>query len=335
MKRKANAAPPKKHGSGYAGRRVLITGGLGFIGSTLARTLVARGAKVRVLDSLLPQSGGSLRNVDGIQRQLEIHVEDTRDRDMVYRAVEGCDLVFHLAGPSAPGVMQTDWYSELDIACLGTLHVLDAVRVQAPGARVVIGSSHHVYARGARSPVKETSPTDPSTLFGAHKLAAEKYGVVYGSAHGVDTVIARLASVFGPRQRVKGAQRGTFAHVLDAALHGEDVHVPPGAREDLLYVDDAAYALAALGLNPKARGQVVNVGSGGCVALADVATAIVAAGASAKGRQPSRVSIKRVSSAFWLDTSRLRKLGAAPKARDMGAALSETAAWFRGTHGAV
>jgi UDP-glucose 4-epimerase len=331
MKRKTSL--PRKQGSGYAGRRVLITGGLGFIGSTLARSLLDRGAKVRVLDSLLPQSGGTLRNVDGIQRQLEIQVEDTRDRDMVYRAVDGCDLVFHLAGPSAPGVMQSDWYSELDIACLGTLHVLDAVRVRSPGARVVIGSSHHVYARGTRAPVKETSPTDPATLFGAHRLAAEKYGVVYGAAHGVDTVIARLASVFGPRQRVKGAQRGTFAHVLDAALHGEATHVPPGAREDLLFVDDAAYALASLGLNPKARGQIVNVGSGGCVALADVAAAI--AFTPAKGRRPPSVRVMRAVSAFWLDTSRLRKLGAAPKARDMSAALVQTAAWFRGTNGAV
>jgi len=316
--------------SGYSARRVLITGGLGFIGSTLARQLVDQGAKVRVMDSLLPQSGGSLRNVDGIQRDIEIVVEDTRDRDMVYRAVEGCDVVFHLAGPSAPGTMHVDWYAELDIACLGTLHVLDAARVLAPQARIVFASSRHVYSTAARSPVKESAPTDPSTLFGVHKLAAEKYCTVYGSSHGLDTVVVRLASVFGPRQRVKGAQRGTFAHVLDAVLHGEDPHVARDAGEDLLYVDDAAEVLARLALKPEARGQVVNVGSGQCISLREAADVII--GAASPARAPSRITGK---TRFWLDISRLRRLGVPLKRRNLLTALADTVDWFRGSHGTV
>jgi len=253
---------------------------------------------------------------------------------MVFRAVDGCDLVFHLAGSSAPGAMQTDWYSELDIACLGTLHVLDAVRVLSPTARVVFASSHHVYARDLSSPVKETAATDPSTIFGAHKLAAEKYCVVYGRAHALDTVIARMSVVFGPRQRIKGAPHDTLAHVLDASLHGEDPRVSSSASEDLLYVDAAADSLAALGALKQARGLVVNVGSGRSVALRDAAMAIGRAMAGAAGARPAKAKrVAATASGQWLDTALLSRLGAAPAAGDLADSLAQTVAWFRGTHG--
>lgn len=317
----------------YEGRRVLVTGGLGFIGSGLTRALVQRGARARVFDSLLPHCGGSPRNLGDIAARVEVVIEDTRNRDAVNAALDGVELVFHLAGSAGPGAGATDFYTDLDVACLGTWHVLEGVRLYAPGARIVFASSHHVYAPAQESPVAESAPLGPDTLFGAHQLSGERYGGVYVRAHGLDVVVARLTTVFGPRQRLQSAG-GALARALDAALHDDSVPVYGGGgqRGDYLYVTDALDALLALGLLPAARGLTVNVGSGRGVPWRDAAAAVVAAVGRGRRRDVALEGAAGVSDQrdFVADVSRLRALGVAAPRRSFEDALRETVAWYLG-----
>lgn len=305
----------------------LVTGGLGFIGSALTRALVARKARVRVLDSLLPQSGGSPLNIAGLADEVEVVIEDVRSRDVVDHVVRGCDLVFHFAGSSGPKAFGSDMYSEIDIACLGTLNVLEGVRIRAPRARLVYASSFHVYGRPSSMPVAETAPTDPHTIFGVHKLTAEKYCGAYAGL--VDSVAARLSTIVGPRQRLQAAPAGTVAHIIDAALHGDEINLRQHGTDELdfLYVDDAVEALLVLATANALPGRVVNVGSGTATRLHDVATMVT--------RLCGRGSVcdddsRRDAFRFVADVSRLRALGVRAPARSVADALRETVRWFTG-----
>ena len=315
-------------------KTVLVTGGLGFLGSALVRRLAADGACVRVLDSLLPQSGGNPRNLTGITPKVDVQIEDVRNRDAVNRAVTGADLVFHLAGPANPDDQASALYDDLDIACLGTWHVLEAIRLHAPRARLVYVSSAHVYAPDAASPVGESAPTDPVTRFGAHKLTAEKYVGAYRRMHGVDAIAARLTSVFGPRQRLQGAGFGTITRALESALYDHEVSVYNGGDQlhDLLYVADAADALAALGAAPSLAHGVVNVGSGSGVSERAMVDAVVqAVGRGTVRSAPRPAGAAPDGKGLVADVTRLRAMGVPAPKRTLTDALKETVAWYKGT----
>lgn len=331
VRAEAAAAPRDLHG-----RSVLVTGGLGFIGAALATFLCRAGARVRVLDALLPQSGGSPRNLGDAASDIDVIIEDARSRDAVNRAVAGCDVVFHLAGPSSPGALPVDWYTEIDIACAATLHVLEATRLYAPEARLVFASSHHVYRLPAPLPVAEHWATDPATMFGVHKLAGEKYCGLYQRSHGLDVAIARLGIVFGPRQRLAGAGGPTAAYALDAALHGDDVQVPLGGGPvlDLIHVDAAVRALATLGASPALEDPLVNVASGTGTRLADFAATVLAATGAGAGQLVETEAL-RGEADFVADVRRLRALGAAPAPSALADAVRDTVEWFLGGEDAL
>lgn len=312
------------------GRTVLVTGGLGFIGSALARALVVQKVRVRVLDSLLPQSGGSPLNVSDVAERMEIVIEDTRSRDVVDRVVQGCDVIFHFAGQSGPKAFGNDVYGDIDIACVGTLNVLEATRTLAPKARLVFASSYHVYGEPKALPVPETAATEPRTIYGVHKLIGEKYCGVFANA--VDTVSARLTTVIGPHQRLQGAPARTVAHVLDCALHGEEVNLRSQGDDlvDLLYVDDAVDALVALALSPIVSDRVVNVGSGRGDTLRDIAAMIISACGRGVISDDSGAVGNGAPSRFVADVTRLRSIGVAPPTRSTEEAIRETVRWFRG-----
>lgn len=315
----------------WTGRRALVTGGLGFVGNAVVRRLSAAGAAVRVLDSLLPTGGGSPRNLRGVAGDVDVIIDDTRSRDAVDRAVRGCDVVFHLAGHAGVSALAPDWYSEIDSACLGTLNVLEAVRVQAPTARVLFGSALAVYGRVSGTAVSEETATNPLTLFGVHKLAGEKYCGVYHAQHGVRTIAVRMAGLFGPRQRLNGAANGTLANALDAAIHEETLLLPDDAesRLDVLHVDDAVTALLRLAEAPShVDGQVVNVGRGAGHTLREMADCLIATIGRGSVRVLPATSI--LEGSVVADVTRLRGLVTDWAPRSLSAGLASTVRWYRG-----
>lgn len=201
----------------YRGRRALITGGLGFIGSTLARRLVALGARVTVVDSLIPEYGGNFRNMAGLEGAVQVNVSDVRDRHSLPVFVRGQDYLFNLAGQTSHMDSMTDPETDLEINARAQLSILEACRRHAPEIRVVFASTRQLYGRPDHLPVTEAHPLRPVDVNGINKLAGEQYHLLYHQIYGVRSTILRLTNTIGPRMRIKDA-RQTFVGVWIRAL---------------------------------------------------------------------------------------------------------------------
>lgn len=263
----------------YRGRRVLVTGGLGFIGSNLARRLAELGAKVTVVDCLLPGQGGDLYNLHGAAGDIDIRLGDLRDPDLCRELVEGQDLVFNLAArTSHVGSIELP-LDDLEMNCRAHLCLLEALRACNPGARAVYTGSRSQYGRPRYLPVDEEHPQHPTDINGVHKAAAEAYHLLYGRLHGLKVTCLRLANVYGPRMPVRDHRHGFVGWFVRQAIEGGTLQVygDGSQKRDLIYVEDVVEALLLAGALPEAEGQVFNVGSGEPVAVGEVANLLVRA----------------------------------------------------------
>jgi len=325
-----------KRASGFAaafrGRRVLITGGLGFIGSNLARALVRLGAKVTILDSLIPEYGGNPRNVAGLERKLSIHQSDVRDRHSLPAFVRGQDFLFNLAGQTSHMDSMTDPDTDLEINCRAQLSILETCRRTNPGIRVVFASTRQIYGRPDYLPVDEMHPLRPVDVNGINKLAGEEYHLLYSAVHGIRSTVLRLTNTIGPRMRIKDA-RQTFVGVwIRRLLEDQPFEVWGGAQlRDFTYVDDAVEALLLAATSPAAEGQVFNLGGPPPVTLQQLAQLLVDANGG------GRFVVKRFPAArrkidigdFYADYDLIAgKLGWRPRT-DLKTALRRTLGYFR------
>ena len=245
----------------YAGKNVLITGGLGFIGSNLARRLVALGARVTIVDSLVPEYGGNRRNLAGIARRVRVHIADVRDWPKLPRLIRGQHFLFNLAGQTSHMDSMTDPQTDLDINCRAQLAILEACRLHNPSIRIVFASTRQIYGRPDYLPVDENHPVRPVDVNGINKLAGESFHLLYSRVHGIRATALRLTNTIGPRMRIKDA-RQTFVGVwIRRLLEGQPLDVWGGGQlRDFTYVDDAVEAFLLAAANPKAVGAVFNLG---------------------------------------------------------------------------
>jgi UDP-glucose 4-epimerase len=263
-------------GKDFAGKRVLITGGLGFIGSNLARRLVTLGAKVTLLDSLIPEYGGNRRNVRGLERKVNINLSDVRDRHSLPEFLRGQHFLFNLAGQTSHMDSMTDPETDLEINCRAQLTLLEACRKHNPKLRVVFASTRQIYGRPDYLPVDEKHPLRPVDVNGINKLAGEEYHLLYSEVHGVPSTVLRLTNTIGPRMRVKDT-RQTFVGVwIRQILEGKPIEVWGGEQlRDFTYVDDAVDAFLVAATHPSAIGRVFNLGGVGNISLRDLAALLV------------------------------------------------------------
>ena len=245
------------------GKNVLITGGLGFIGSTLGIRLVHDGARVAVCDAMIEGYGGNFENVRELQSDLEIHLSDVRDEAAMSRLVEGRDVVFHLAAQVSHVLSLANPYPDIDINIRGTAAVLEACRKTNPGVLVVRSGTRGQYGPAASLPVSEDAPADPRGIYEISQLSAEMICRTYTRIHGVRTIPLRLTNVYGPRGQMKHSHFGVVNWFVRLALEGKPIPVFGTGRilRDFLYVDDCVEALLAVACEPSAVGEIVNVGN--------------------------------------------------------------------------
>jgi UDP-glucose 4-epimerase len=268
----------------FRGKRVLITGGLGFLGSSLARELVEADAEVVLVDSLVPEYGGNRANIAGIEDRVTVNISDVRDSHSLVSLLRGQDVLFNLAGQTSHLDSMTDPFTDLEINCRAQLSILEACRAQSPGAKVVFASTRQIYGRPRYLPVDEAHPVAPVDVNGIDKAAGEAYHLLYGRVYGLRVCALRLTNVYGPRMRVRDARQTFLGLWLKAALLGERIEVwgDGNQRRDLLYVDDAVRAFLLAAARDEADGEVFNVGAPTSVTLRELAELLVAlrAGAS-------------------------------------------------------
>lgn len=259
----------------------VVTGGLGFIGSNLARGLAEVGARVRVVDALVPTHGGCRRNLDGVDA--EVLVADIGDPG-VAEVVEGADVVFNVAGQVSHVSSMTNPLQDLDLNVRSHLAFLETLRRVAPGATVVQTSTRQVYGRPERLPVDETHPARPVDVNGIDKLACEQLHLLYGSVHGLRVCALRLTNVYGPRQSLAHRDLGFLPVFVREALEGGTITLygDGSQRRDCLHVDDVCRGLARAATHEAAAGQVINLGHRDDHTLAEIAEILVeTAGGSA------------------------------------------------------
>lgn len=261
----------------FDGARVLITGGLGFIGSTLAHRLVALGAHVTLVDSLIPIYGGNLRNIAAITEQVRVNIADVRDEYSMDYLVQGQDYLFNLAGQSSHMDSMRDPYTDLDINCRAQLSMLEACRKHNPQLKVVYTSTRQIYGKPDYLPVDERHLLHPTDVNGVNKMAGEWYHIVYNNVYGIRACALRLTNTIGPRMRVKDARQTFLGIWVKQLIENQPIQVWGDGMQirDFNYVDDCVEALLLSAAAPAANGQIFNLGSDETINLRDLAALLI------------------------------------------------------------
>lgn len=270
------SASPIPNIAAFRGLAVLITGGLGFIGSNLARRLVELGARVTLVDSLLPQYGGNLFNIHGIEDRVRVNISDVRDEHSMAYLVQGQDVLFNLAGQTSHMDSMLDPYADLEINTRAQLSILEACRKHNPAVRIVFAGTRQIYGRPNYLPVDERHPVQPVDVNGINKAAGEWYHLLYDRVYSLRACALRLTNTYGPRMRIKDARQTFLGVWIRLLLEGKRFEVWGGEQlRDFTYVDDAVEALLLAALSPATAGRAFNVGGDGVVSLAALANLLV------------------------------------------------------------
>ena len=302
----------------YRGRQVLVTGALGFIGSNLSRALADLGARVLAVDSLLPDYGGNLFNLVGYEDKVRINIADVRGHGMEY-LVRDQDVLFNLAGQVSHIDSMVDPFTDLEINCRSQLWILEAVRKNNPGVKIVYAGTRQVYGKPMRLPVDETHLLNPTDVNGINKISGEFYHLVYHSVYGIRSTSLRLTNTYGPRQLIKHNRQGFIGWFIRQAVRGEEIQLFGDGKQkrDFDYVDDVVDALLRAGAMEAADGEVFNLGGEAPVALIDLAQMLVelAGRGGAYRLVPFPDDRKKIDIGdFYADTTKIRKtLGWEPK----------------------
>lgn len=256
--------------SGYKGKNILITGGLGFIGSNLAIELVKKGANVEIYDSLIGSMGGNKFNIEPVKGRVKVTIADLRDEVKVSKSVKGKQIIFNLAGTLSHVDSMADPFGDLDVNCRSALFLLEACRKFNPKVKIVFAGTRNQYGKTLYSPTDEGHIQDPTDFNGISAIAAEKYHLLYGKVYGFPVVSLRMTNTFGPRHQMKHSKQGVLNWFIRQLMDGETVELMGGGDQirDINFIDDVVDALILAGITKKSDGQIYNLG-GSPLALRD------------------------------------------------------------------
>jgi UDP-glucose 4-epimerase len=317
----------------YRGRRVLITGGLGFLGSNLARDLVDLGADVLIVDSLLPDYGGNLFNLDGYESRLRVNIADIRQGTTMNYLVRGREVIFNLAGQVSHIDSMRDPHTDLEINCRSQLTLLEACRQHNPDAKVVYAGTRQIYGKPDRLPVDESHLVRPTDINGINKAAGEQYHLVYNNVFGVRACSLRLTNVYGPRQLIRHNRQGFIGWFIRLALEGREIQIYGDGSQirDFVHVDDASDAFLRAGATDAVNGDVFNVGGSEPTAHRDLVSLLLAASGRGTMRfvdwpdEKRRIDI----GSFYSDYSRLTEATGWTPRIGLRTGLTTTMAYYR------
>ena len=262
----------------FVGRKVLITGGLGFIGSNLARQLIRLGAQVHIVDSLIPEYGGNLFNISDIQDKVKVNISDVRDEYSMRYLVQEMDYLFNLAGQTSHLDSMTDPYTDLEINCRAQLSILEACRKYNPAIRIVFTSTRQLYGKPDYLPVDEKHLLRPVDVNGINKMAGEWYHILYNNVHGIRASALRLTNTYGPGMRIKDARQTFLGIWIRLLVEGKPFEVWGGEQlRDYTYVDDVANALLMTAVSKDAEGKIFNLGGDCVISLRNTAKTLIEA----------------------------------------------------------
>jgi len=316
----------------FQGKNILITGGLGFVGSNLARRLVEHEARVTLVDSLIPEYGGNLFNIAGIEEKVRVNISDVRDHHSMKYLVQGQDYLFNLAGQTSHMDSMQAPENDLEINCRAQLSILEACRQHNPGIKIVFASTRQIYGKPDYLPVDEKHLLRPTDVNGINKMAGEWYHILYNNVYGIRACALRLTNTYGPRMRVKDARQTFLGIWVRLLLEGQPFEVWGGGQlRDFTYVDDAVDAFLLAATREEANGHIFNLGGCEVISLQDLAGTLVAA--NGRGEFEARefpADRKRIDIGdYYADDRRIRsELGWEPRVR-LAEGLARTLAYYR------
>ena len=317
----------------YKGRRVMITGGLGFIGSNLAHQLVDLGADVLLVDSLLPDYGGNLFNIADIADRVRVNIADVRMQSTIGVLARGQDVIFNLAGQVSHIDSMRDPYTDLEINCRAQLSILEACRTNNPGVRVVYAGTRQVYGRPEYLPVDERHLVRPADINGVNKAAGEYYHLLYNNVFGIRACSLRLTNVYGPRQLIRHNRQGFIGWFIRLAIEDREIQIfgDGSQMRDFVYVDDAADAFLRAGASDACDGDVFNVGGAEPISHRELVALLIRTAGSGRVRyvdwppEKKRIDI----GSFYSDSTKFQNRVDWTPQVDLREGLSRTLAYFR------
>lgn len=261
----------------FQSKNVLITGGLGFIGSNLALRLIELGAKVTLVDSLIPEYGGNLWNIEPIKDKVRVNISDVRDEHSMKYLIKGQDYLFNLAGQTSHTDSMNNPYPDLEINARAQLFILEACRKHNPEIKIVFAGTRQIYGRPQYLPVDERHPLEPVDVNGINKMAGEWYHLVYNNVYGIRSSVLRLTNTYGPRMRVKDARQTFLGIWIRLLIEGKPILVFGDGKQvrDFNYVDDVIEALLLTAASDNANGEAYNLGADDPINLKDTAGLLI------------------------------------------------------------
>jgi UDP-glucose 4-epimerase len=264
--------------SKFSGARVAVTGGVGLIGAALARRLLALGADVLLIDSMIPEGGANLANIAAIRDRVRLNIADIRDGQAMRHLLAGQDFLFDLAAQTSHLDSMNAPFDDHAINATAQLQLLETCRAVAPGIVIVHAGTRQIYGRPHYIPVDEAHPLSPTDVNGVNKMAGESFHLMFHSAYGLNTRSLRLTNVYGPGMRIKDARQNFLGIWLRRVVEGDPFEVWGGEqRRDMVFVDDAIEAFLAAAVTSETQGRALNVGGDAPYSLAEIAAAMIAA----------------------------------------------------------
>lgn len=317
----------------FKDKKVLITGGVGFIGSNLAIKLIELGAEVTVLDAMIPDYGGNLFNLDPIRDKIHINFSNIIDVSSINYLVQEKNYIFHCAGQVCHVMSLTDPFPDIEYNIKGTAILMEACKKYNPSVKVIKTGTRGQYGPATKLPVNEEAPTNPRGIYEISNLTAEKIMKVYNDIHGIKTVLLRLTNIYGPRSQMKHSRFGVLNWFIRLALDNETIQVFGDGKilRDFLYIDDCVNAILLCAVTDAAVGEIFNVGLDEPISFVEVAQLIVKLANSGRWKLAEYSPERKAQEPgdFYSDITKIRKLvGWEPKV-SLEEGIAKTIEYYR------